>query len=99
MTNIWKHCFEVDFTVPCTTFKDFVCQTFSIWELISSIIEQVTENNSVVAVSNTVLMKLEYEPADFSCEQHFNESKSMSVRTIINTFCNNKQKIINEGVG
>ena len=35
--------------VPCTTLKDFVCQAFSILELISPIIEQVTENNSVAA--------------------------------------------------
>ena len=59
--------------VPCTTFKDFVCQRFSILELISPIIEQVTktENNSVAAVSYTVLIESEYRSADFSCEQHF----------------------------
>ena len=84
--------------VPFTTFKDFVCQTFSMLELISPIIEQVTENNSVAAVSNTVLMKLEYGSADFSCEQYFKKSKSISVRTIINIFYCNKQKITNEGV-
>ena len=67
--------------VPSTTFKDFFCQTFSILELISPIIEQLTENNSVAAVSNTVLMKLENRTADFSCE-HFKKGKSMSVRTI-----------------
>ena len=43
-------------------------------------------------------MKLEYESADFSCEQHFKKSKSMSIWTIINIFCNNKQKITNDGV-
>ena len=57
--------------VPCTTFKNFVSQTFSILELISPIIEQATENHSVAAVSNTVLMKLEYGPTDFFSEQHF----------------------------
>ena len=31
--------------VPSAAFKDFVCQTFSILELISPIIEQVTERN------------------------------------------------------
>ena len=86
--------------VPCTTFKDFVCQRFSILELISPIIEQVnkTENNSVAAVSYTVLMESEYRSADFSCEQHFKKSKSMFVRTTINTLYNNKQEITNEGV-
>ena len=86
--------------IPCVIipFKDFVCQTFSILELVSPIIEQVTENNSVAAVSNIVLMKLEYGPDDFSCEQHFKQSKSMFVRTITNIFYNNKQKIINQGV-
>ena len=59
--------------VPRTTLKDFVCQAFSILELISPIIEQVTENNSVAAVSNTVLMKLEYGSVDFSCEQHLTD--------------------------
>ena len=57
--------------VPCTTFKNFVSQTFSILELISPIIEQATENHSVAAVSNTVLMKLEYGSTDFFSEQHF----------------------------
>ena len=84
--------------IPCATFKDVVCQTFSILELVSPIIEQITENNSVAAVSNIVLMKLEYGPDDFSCEQHFKQSKAMSVRTITNIFYNNKQKIINQGV-
>ena len=46
-------------------------------ELISPIIEQVTENNSLAAVSSTALMKLEYGSADFSCEQLFKKSKSM----------------------
>ena len=84
--------------VPCTAFKDFVCQTFSILELISPIEEQKTENNPVAAVSKTVLMKIEYGSADFSCEQHFKNSKPMSIRTIINIFYNNKQKITNKGV-
>ena len=84
--------------IPCATFKDVVCQTFSILELVSPIIEQITENNSVAAVSNIVLMKLEYGPDDFSCEQHFKQSKAMSVRTITNIFYNNNQKIINQGV-
>ena len=57
--------------VPCTTFKNFVSQTFSILELILPIIEQATENHSVAAVSNTVLMKLEYGSTDFLSEQHF----------------------------
>ena len=43
------------------TFKDFVCETFTILELISQIIEQVAENNSVAAVSNMDLMELEYK--------------------------------------
>ena len=46
---------------------------------------------------NTVVIKLECRSADFFCEQHFKNSKSMSVRTIGNIFCNNKQKITNEG--
>ena len=46
--------------VPCITFKDFVCQTFSILKFVSPIMEQVTESNSVAAVSNTVMIKLEY---------------------------------------
>ena len=83
--------------VPYTTFKDFVCQTFSI-KLFSPIIEQVTEKNSVAAVSNTVLMKLDYGPTDFFCGQHFKKSKSMSLRKIINIFNNNKQKITNQDV-
>ena len=65
---------------------------------ISPIIEQVTENNSVAAVSNIVLMKLEYLLANFTCEQHFKNSKSVSVRTIINIFYNNKQELTNKGV-
>ena len=65
---------------------------------ISPIIEQVTENNSVAAVSNIVLMKLEYLLANFTCEQHFKNSESVSVRTIINIFYNNKQEITNKGV-
>ena len=78
--------------VPCTTFKYFVCQTFSILELISPTIEQVTENNSVAAVPNTVLMKLKYLSADFSCEQHFKKSKPMSIRAIINIFITTSKK-------
>ena len=84
--------------VPCATFKDFVCQAFSILELISPITEQVTEKNSVASASNTVLMNLKYGSANFSCEQHFKKSKLMSVWTIINIFYNNKQNITNEGV-
>ena len=38
-----------------TTFKDFVCETFTILDFISQIIEQVAKNNSVAAVSNTDL--------------------------------------------
>ena len=57
--------------VPCTTFKNFVSQTFSILELISPIIEQAIENHSLAAVSDTVLMKLEYGSTDFFSEQHF----------------------------
>ena len=83
--------------VPCITFKDFVCQAFSILKFVSLIMEQVTESNSVAAVSNTIMIKLEYGPADFYCEQHFKKSKSMSIATIINIFYN-KQKITNEGV-
>ena len=39
-----------------TTFKDFVCETFTILDFISQIIEQVAKNNSVAAVSNTDLI-------------------------------------------
>ena len=49
-------------------------------------------------MSNTVLMKLDHGPADFFCGQHFKKSKSMSLRTIINIFNNNKQKITNQDV-
>ena len=49
-------------------------------------------------MSNTVVIKLECGFADFSCQQHFKKSRSMSVRTVINIFCNNKHKITNEGV-
>ena len=43
-------------------------------------------------------MKLEYKFSNFSCEQFFEKIKSMSIRTIINIFYNNKQKLTNEGV-
>ena len=75
-----------------------VVPSISILELVSPIIEQVTEKNSVAFVSNTVLMKLEYRTADFSCEQHFKKSTSISVWIIINIIYNKKQKITNGGV-
>ena len=59
--------------------------------------EQVTESNSVAAVSNTFMIKLEYGSADFSSEQLFKKSKSMSVQTIINIVYK-KHKITNKGV-
>ena len=49
-------------------------------------------------MSNTVLMKLYYGPADFYCGQHFKKSKSVPLRTIISIFNNNKQKITNQDV-
>ena len=55
--------------VACTTFKDFVCQTCR------NITTCFTEINLVATVSNTVVIKLECGYADFSCEQHFKNSK------------------------
>ena len=75
-----------------------VVPSISMLELVSPIIEQVTEKNSVAFVSNTVLTKLEYRTADFSCEQHFKKSTSISVWIIINIIYNKKQKITNGGV-
>ena len=43
-------------------------------------------------------MKLEHKFSNFSCEQIFEKTKSMSVWTIINIFHNNKQKLTNDDV-
>ena len=84
-------------TCPSTALADFVCQLFSALDAIESILQKHAKNISIRKAAELVISGL-FEQVSFTCNIHDELGKKWAIRTIVNIFFNNHQKISNDTV-
>ena len=82
-------------TTPAPILAEFVCRAFSIMDAISPILKKHILSIFVRPVAKSILNRI-LEQAQFSCEKHTTMVRKWTVRTIVNIFYSNDQKITNE---
>ena len=82
-------------TTPAPILAEFVCRAFSVMDAISPILKKHILSIFIRPVAESILKSI-LEQAQFSCEKHATMAKKWTVRTIVNIFYNNDQKITNE---
>ena len=78
---------------PSPALHNFVCQTFSIIDWLSPYLQSFAETVSVRKVAEKLLHTFLERDVSFTCSNHFAWGKTFCVRTIINIYYNNKQRI------
>ena len=84
-------------TCPSTGLSEFVSQVFSALDSISPILQKHSNDISIRKAAEIVLDKL-FDQIVFMCDTHINLGKKWTLRTVVNIFYNNHQKISNDSV-
>ena len=82
-------------TTPTPTLSKFVNRLFSILDCISPILLKYSSTLSVRPAAETIVGEL-VEQIQFTCDTHVSWGRKWAIRTIVNIFFNNHQKISNE---
>ena len=82
---------------PSTGLADFVCHVFSVLDSISPILMKHSRDVSHRKAAENVLGNM-FDRVSFMCDAHVELGKKWSIRTAINIFFNNKQKMSNDEI-
>ena len=80
---------------PSPSLRDFVFQSFNILDITSAMLHKETGNKCIRKVSENLLIKLQSNVINFTCMEHEDWGKKISIRATINVFFNNEQKLVN----
>ena len=84
-------------TCPSTGLAEFVCQVFSVLDSISHILQKHANDISIRKAAEILLAKL-LDQVAFTCDLHAELGKKWTLRTVVNVFFNDHQKISNDSV-